>query len=86
MGEYVVENLTVLDEATTRCLEIGGVKLRLLGLGGALVMAKMFDNGVSCHESTGFSHLSATAEFITDKFSWSPISQFLSLYRKAKLP
>jgi hypothetical protein len=46
MGEYAIDNLTVLDEATTRCLEIGGVKLRLLGLGGALVMAKMFDNGV----------------------------------------
>lgn len=40
-----VENLTILDEATTRVVEVGGVRLRLLGLGGAVVVAKMFDNG-----------------------------------------
>lgn len=45
LGTYSVENLHVIDEATTRCLDIGGVKLRLLGLGGALVPHKMFDNG-----------------------------------------
>ncbi|KAI8984929.1 hypothetical protein BD414DRAFT_537385 [Trametes punicea] len=44
-GQYDIENLHVIDEATTRCLDIGGVKLRLLGLGGALVPHKMFDNG-----------------------------------------
>lgn len=44
-GTYSVENLHVLDEATTRLLDLGGVKLRLLGLGGALVSHKMFDNG-----------------------------------------
>ncbi|KAL4256868.1 RRM domain-containing protein [Pleurotus pulmonarius] len=44
-GAYSIENLTVIDEATTRCLDVGGVKLRLLGLGGALVAHKMFDNG-----------------------------------------
>ena len=44
-GTYSVDNLHVLDEATTRVLELGGVKLRLLGLGGALVPHKMFDNG-----------------------------------------
>ncbi|KAH8106343.1 hypothetical protein BXZ70DRAFT_1061702 [Cristinia sonorae] len=44
-GTYEIENLHVLDEATTRCLDLGGVKLRLLGLGGALVSHKMFDNG-----------------------------------------
>lgn len=44
-GQYDVHNLSVLDEATTRCLDVGGVKLRLLGLGGALVPHKMFDNG-----------------------------------------
>ncbi|KAL5530772.1 hypothetical protein ACEPAF_7030 [Sanghuangporus sanghuang] len=44
-GAYDIENLHVLDEATTRCLDIGGVKLRLLGLGGAFVLHKMFDNG-----------------------------------------
>lgn len=42
---YNIENLHVLDEATTRCLDVGGVKLRLLGLGGALVPHKLFDNG-----------------------------------------
>lgn len=44
-GEIAVENLHVIDEATTRVLDVGGVKLRLLGLGGALVGHKMFDNG-----------------------------------------
>ncbi|CAL1701956.1 unnamed protein product [Somion occarium] len=44
-GVYDIENLHILDEATTHCLDIGGVKLRLLGLGGALVPHKMFDNG-----------------------------------------
>lgn len=44
-GVYDIENLHVLDEATTRCIDVGGVKLRLLGLGGALVMHKLFDNG-----------------------------------------
>ncbi|KAJ7072916.1 hypothetical protein C8F01DRAFT_1012908, partial [Mycena amicta] len=44
-GAYAIDNLHILDEATTRCLDLGGVKLRLLGLGGALVPHKMFDNG-----------------------------------------
>lgn len=44
-GSYAIENLHVLDEATTRLLDVGGVKLRLLGLGGAYVPHKMFDNG-----------------------------------------
>ena len=44
-GTYDIENLHLLDEATTRCLDIGGIKLRLLGLGGAFVTHKMFDNG-----------------------------------------
>lgn len=44
-GVYNIENLHLLDEATTCCLDIGGVKLRLLGLGGAFVLHKMFDNG-----------------------------------------
>jgi hypothetical protein len=44
-GAYDIENLHLLDEATTRCLDIGGIKLRLLGLGGAFVPHKMFDNG-----------------------------------------
>lgn len=44
-GTYEIENLHILDEATTRCLDVGGVKLRLLGLGGAFVPHKLFDNG-----------------------------------------
>lgn len=44
-GQYNIENLHVLDEATTRCIDVGGVKLRLLGLGGALVPHKLWDNG-----------------------------------------
>jgi hypothetical protein len=44
-GTYSIDNLHVLDEATTRCIDVGGVKLRLFGLGGALVYHKLFDNG-----------------------------------------
>ncbi|KAK1755645.1 hypothetical protein QBC47DRAFT_192185 [Echria macrotheca] len=43
--EYKVPNLFIIDEAQSMLLEIGGVKLRLLGLGGAVVMHKLFDNG-----------------------------------------
>ena len=44
-GEYKVDNLHIIDEANSRLLEVGGIKLRLLGLGGAVVMHKLFDNG-----------------------------------------
>ncbi|KAN0062374.1 hypothetical protein ACQY0O_005256 [Thecaphora frezii] len=44
-GEYQVPNLFVLDEATTKAIEVGGVRLRLFGLGGAVVLHKLFDNG-----------------------------------------
>lgn len=44
-GEYNIENLYILDEATTQSVDVGGIKLRLLGLGGALVPHKLFDNG-----------------------------------------
>ncbi|KAL8935159.1 MAG: hypothetical protein Q9211_004846 [Gyalolechia sp. 1 TL-2023] len=44
-GEYKVDKLHIIDEASSRLLEIGGIKLRLLGLGGAVVMHKLFDNG-----------------------------------------
>ncbi|CAO1629420.1 unnamed protein product [Sympodiomycopsis kandeliae] len=44
-GEYRIPNLQVLDEATTRAIEVGGVRLRLFGLGGAVVLHKLFDNG-----------------------------------------
>ena len=43
--EYKVPNLHIIDEAQSMLLELGGVKLRLLGLGGAVVMHKLFDNG-----------------------------------------
>lgn len=44
-GQYNIDNLHIIDEATTRCIDVGGVKFRLLGLGGAFVPHKMFDNG-----------------------------------------
>ena len=44
-SEYKIPNLHIIDEARSMLLEIGGVKLRLLGLGGAVVMHKLFDNG-----------------------------------------
>lgn len=44
-GQYEIHNFNVIDEVTTRCLDIGGIKLRLLGLGGAVVPHKLFDNG-----------------------------------------
>jgi hypothetical protein len=44
-GEYKIDNLHVIDESQSRLLDVGGVKLRLLGLGGAVVMHKLFDNG-----------------------------------------
>lgn len=37
-GEYKVDNLHIIDEVNSRLLELGGVKLRLLGLGGAVVI------------------------------------------------
>lgn len=44
-GEYKIDNLHIIDEAHSRLLDVSGVKLRLLGLGGAVVMHKLFDNG-----------------------------------------
>ncbi|KAF2745355.1 hypothetical protein M011DRAFT_479181 [Sporormia fimetaria CBS 119925] len=44
-GEYKIDNLHIIDEAHSRLVDAGGVKLRLLGLGGAVVMHKLFDNG-----------------------------------------
>ncbi|KAF2726192.1 hypothetical protein K431DRAFT_237405 [Polychaeton citri CBS 116435] len=43
--EYKIDNLHIIDESHSRLLDVGGVKLRLLGLGGAVVMHKLFDNG-----------------------------------------
>ncbi|KLT44995.1 hypothetical protein CC85DRAFT_282909 [Cutaneotrichosporon oleaginosum] len=44
-GEYEVNNLTVIDEASSALIETAGIKLRLFGLGGAVAMHKLFDNG-----------------------------------------
>lgn len=52
-SRYAIHNLTVLDEATTRSLVIGGVKLRLFGLGGAIVGHKLFDHGTGAATIAG---------------------------------
>lgn len=44
-SEYAIPNLTVLSEGVSRLLYIGGIKLRLFGLGGSVVHHKLFDNG-----------------------------------------
>ncbi|ORX45908.1 hypothetical protein DM01DRAFT_1386446 [Hesseltinella vesiculosa] len=43
--EYAIPNLHIMDEATSHLLDVGGVKLRLFGLGGAVIQHKLFDNG-----------------------------------------
>ncbi|WFD21965.1 hypothetical protein MEQU1_000625 [Malassezia equina] len=45
-GEYSVPNLYILDEASTHAIDVGSLRLRLLGLGGAVVTHKLFDHGV----------------------------------------
>jgi hypothetical protein len=40
-GEYEVHNLSVLDEVSSRVIDVGGVKLRLFGLGGAVAPHKL---------------------------------------------
>ena len=52
-GEYSVPNLHILDEATTHAVEVGGVRLRLFGLGGAVVLHKLFDNGAGAGTIAG---------------------------------
>ncbi|KAK9466606.1 hypothetical protein V1512DRAFT_263030 [Lipomyces arxii] len=44
-GEYKVPNFSIVDEHSSSAIDTGTVKFRLLGLGGALVMHKLFDNG-----------------------------------------
>lgn len=44
-GEYKIKNLHIIDECSSKCLNVGDIKLRLFGLGGAVVMHKLFDNG-----------------------------------------
>lgn len=45
-GEYTVPNLYILDEASTHAIDVGSLRLRLLGLGGAVVTHKLFDHGL----------------------------------------
>ncbi|KAG0313024.1 hypothetical protein BGZ99_009142 [Dissophora globulifera] len=44
-NEYSVNNLHIIDESATAVIDIGGVKLRLFGLGGAIAQHKLFDVG-----------------------------------------
>ena len=44
-GEYQVPNLHLMDESTTHAIDVGSLRLRLLGLGGAIVPHKLFDHG-----------------------------------------
>ncbi|GJJ75698.1 hypothetical protein EMPS_08056 [Entomortierella parvispora] len=44
-GEYALENFHIIDESSTAVIDIGGVKLRLFGLGGAYAQHKLFDIG-----------------------------------------
>lgn len=43
-GEYEVHNLSVLDEAASRLLDVGGLRLRLFGLGGAVAAHRMCES------------------------------------------
>ena len=45
-GEYEVKNLNVIDEASSRLIEVGGLKLRLFGLGGAVAMHKLCESSI----------------------------------------
>lgn len=44
-NEYSIGNLNIIDESATTVIDIGGVKLRLFGLGGAIAHHKLFDIG-----------------------------------------
>lgn len=43
--EYKIENLNIVDESASKLITVGGLNIRLLGLGGAVVLHKLFDNG-----------------------------------------
>jgi hypothetical protein len=58
--EYDVYNLNVIDEHTSRLLEVGGLKLRLFGLGGAVAPHKL------CKYSCGNSLLKAQLTNLVD--------------------
>lgn len=43
--EYKISNLNIVDESASKLISVGGLNIRLLGLGGAVVLHKLFDNG-----------------------------------------
>ncbi|EPY54253.1 fungal protein [Schizosaccharomyces cryophilus OY26] len=43
--EYSIPNLNIIDELHSHLLQVGDLKIRLLGLGGPYVPFKLFDNG-----------------------------------------
>ncbi|KAI9591823.1 hypothetical protein BDF19DRAFT_389009 [Syncephalis fuscata] len=47
-GGYIVKNLKILDEINTHLVDLGGLHLRLLGLGGSIIRHKLFDHGDAC--------------------------------------
>ncbi|EEB05577.1 fungal protein [Schizosaccharomyces japonicus yFS275] len=44
-GKYSIPNLHIVDEVNSHLLHVGGMKVRLFGLGGPYVPFKLFDNG-----------------------------------------
>ena len=45
--EYEIQNLHLIDDVSTRLLQVGGMKLRLFGLGGAVANHKLCRFSVS---------------------------------------
>ena len=52
-GEYKVPNLHLIDEATSHAIDVGALRVRLLGLGGAVVPHKLFDHGAATGSMAG---------------------------------
>lgn len=73
-GTYSVKNLFVIDETTTYAIETpNGPKLRLAGIGGALVLNRFFDNG------DGLSRIAGTHGFM-----WTTALQIGQLIQTVK--
>lgn len=43
--EYKIDNLNIVDESASKLLSVGGLNIRLLGLGGSVIPHKLFDIG-----------------------------------------
>ncbi|WRT63287.1 uncharacterized protein IL334_000191 [Kwoniella shivajii] len=52
-GEYEVNNLFIVDEATSRGVDVGGLKLRIFGLGGAVTPHKMCEGHATIAGGSG---------------------------------